>query len=106
MMKGALRASASILAVAAAGIGAALAADVYRAPEPVIGGYKDAPYFAYNWTGLYAGGYLGAALATTDIADPFGAAFFGDHVRSPGFIGGGQIGYNYQLGSMVFGLEA
>jgi opacity protein-like surface antigen len=27
-------------------------------------------------------------------------------VRSPGFIGGGQIGFNHQLGSIVFGVEA
>src|SRR5262249_53135227 len=60
----------------------------------------------WNWTGLYLGGHVGAALSTADFVDPFGAALFGDQVRSPGFIAGGQIGYNYQLGSMVFGLEA
>lgn len=51
-------------------------------------------------------GHVVAALTTTDIADPFGKALYGDQVRSPGFIGGGQIGYNGQLGSMVFGIEA
>ena len=61
---------------------------------------------AFNWSGFYVGGHAGSALAITGIADPFGVALFGDQVRSPGFIGGGQIGYNYQLGPMVFGLEA
>ncbi len=59
----------------------------------------------WNWSGLYLGGHVGAALAATDIADPFGPSIYGDNVRSPGFIGGGQAGYNYQIGSLVFGME-
>jgi opacity protein-like surface antigen len=60
----------------------------------------------WSWTGFYLGGHVGAALNTTDLADPFGMPLYGDQVRSPGFIAGGQIGYNYQAGPMVFGLEA
>src|SRR5215510_6114127 len=45
-------------------------------------------------------------LSLTDIADPLGAPIYGDKVRSPGFIGGGQIGFNHQVGSVVFGVEA
>jgi opacity protein-like surface antigen len=59
-----------------------------------------------NWTGFYLGGHIGAAFASTDIADPLGVPIYGDNVRSPGFIGGGQIGFNYQLSSIVFGVEA
>lgn len=59
-----------------------------------------------NWTGFYLGGHLGAALALTDIADPLGVPIYGDNVRSPAFISGGQIGFNYQLGATVVGIEA
>jgi opacity protein-like surface antigen len=61
---------------------------------------------AWNWSGFYLGGHVGSALGTTNLVDPFGLALFGDQVRSPGFIGGGQIGYNYQSGPAVFGVEA
>jgi opacity protein-like surface antigen len=58
---------------------------------------------AYNWTGLYIGAYLGADwgftswnfVGTGGTADP----------RFAGFLGGGEIGYNYQIGKWVFGVE-
>ena len=31
---------------------------------------------------------------------------YGDHVTSPGFIAGGQVGANYQIGNVVLGAEA
>ena len=54
MMKKALYLGASMLAVAAAAIVPASAADMYRAEA---GGYKDGPgyYGVSNWTGFYAG---------------------------------------------------
>jgi opacity protein-like surface antigen/outer membrane protease len=62
----------------------------------------------WNWTGFYIGAHAAFALGTVDFADPFGASVFGDTVRSPGFSGGGQIGYNWQpVGSpLVLGVEA
>src|SRR5215831_13399335 len=68
--------------------------------------YAPATAAPWNWTGFYLGGHIGAALASTNIADPFGVPIYGDTVRSPGFIGGGQIGFNYQQGAIVFGFEA
>jgi opacity protein-like surface antigen len=68
--------------------------------------YTPAMAAPWSWTGFYLGGHIGAAFASTDIADPLGIPIYGDNVRSPGFIGGGQIGFNYQLGSIVFGVEA
>src|SRR5262245_25005441 len=82
------------------------AADIgptYKAPPPV-------PYF--SWTGIYVGGHVGGGWGRKDWADPtnfFGAAPFPftqanrDH---EGFILGGQIGANYQLGRWVVGVEA
>src|SRR5262245_20405812 len=80
----------------------ASAADVpVKAPA-----YTPAMAAPWSWTGFYCGGHIGAALALTDVADPLGIPIYGDNVRSPGFIGGGQIGFNYQMGSIVFGVEA
>jgi opacity protein-like surface antigen len=62
----------------------------------------------HSWAGLYIGAHAGGALGTTRFADPFGTPIYGDQVRTPAFLGGGQIGYNWQApGSRwVFGVEA
>ncbi len=71
--------------------------------------YKSAPVAApsYSWTGFYIGGHVGwgwgeAAATPTGIvgliADPF-------RVDHDGFVGGGQVGYNYQFGNIVVGTE-
>ena len=73
----------------------------------------------YHWTGFYAGLSGGGAWANTDIdysASLFGfngapgAAFLNagtsGRLNTSGFTGGGQIGYNYQVGPVVWGLEA
>jgi outer membrane immunogenic protein len=75
-------------------------APAYRAPPPV----------AYSWTGIYFGGHLGAGWTTAewrtlDFAGLFGAFRMGSGSAS-GFLGGAQIGVNYQVDVMVFGLEA
>jgi opacity protein-like surface antigen len=68
-------------------------APIYKAPPAQA---------AYNWTGFYIGAYLGADWGYTDwtFAD-------GDSVdpHFAGLIGGGEIGYNYQVGKWVFGVE-
>jgi len=85
----------SVVALASAN-----AADMYRAPAPAYGGYKDTPYVGVNWSGLYVGINGGGAWNSThsdDLVDPTG-----------GF-GGGQIGYNWQgvwHPNLVFGIEA
>ena len=60
---------------------------------------------AYGWGGFYIGAHLGGALELTDIGDPFGASIYGDTVRAPGPLAGGQAGYNWQHGRGLFGLE-
>jgi outer membrane immunogenic protein len=57
---------------------------------------------AFNWTGFYIGAhggwgwarFRGGSLGTTDT------------VNGDGALGGGQLGFNYQVGSWVFGGEA
>lgn len=98
--------SAFILAVFAASAGPAVAADL-----PARMPYK-APVYAipFSWTGLYIGGHLGGGFATSDWIDtgfPGGTAGLDDGNPKPsGFVGGGQIGYNYQFDRLVLGVEA
>jgi len=57
------------------------------------------------WTGFYIGGFAGVAYGKTDIrfvGDP-GAA--GTNPWVLGGLGGGTLGYNYQVNRWVFGVE-
>lgn len=104
--KGYLLATASgIAAVAAAAApGSTQAADLgLKAPAP-------APMAAPSWAGWYIGGSAGVTyqqgISSTQF-DPYGYshAAFGHTTTSTGFIGGGQIGYNWQQGNFVYGVE-
>jgi outer membrane immunogenic protein len=97
-----------LLATAATGAAAfvpgAMAADMpLKAPAPVV-----AP--AASWAGFYIGGHAGVAWHQAHSANSYdGAPVFGlaeISANKTGFIGGGQIGYNWQRGNFVFGLEA
>lgn len=57
----------------------------------------------YNWTGFYIGAHAGYGWA--DFSDTIVGGLTAS-VQPTGFIYGGQIGFNYQLGSWVFGIEA
>jgi outer membrane immunogenic protein len=65
-----------------------------------------APYAPppFNWTGFYVGGNVGAGFVTESASEFAGAA---DSVGGNAqFIGGGQIGYNWQFSpNVVFGVE-
>lgn len=61
---------------------------------------------AFSWTGFYVGGHAGAAIDYSRFSNPYGPTLFGDEVRSPGPFIGGQLGYNYQDGQAVYGLQA
>jgi opacity protein-like surface antigen len=60
-----------------------------------------------NWTGLYVGGFTGAAFGKTDmrfVGDP--SPNDGNNPRAAGFLGGAQLGYNYQfINHWVLGVE-
>jgi len=78
---------------------------VTTSPAPPV---ASAPPASMIWTGFYVGGHVGAAVDTATIADPFGSSIFGDNVITPGFLAGGQIGYNWQAPNSpwVLGVEA
>jgi opacity protein-like surface antigen/outer membrane protease len=78
----------SAFAVALVSSLGAQAADLpVKAPPPIP---------VYNWTGGYVGVHVGAGIGRAHFSDPFGPSIFGDNVRTPAFLGGGQIGYNWQ----------
>jgi len=97
--------------------GSAFAADIaVKAAAP-------SPEAVYNWTGWYVGLNAGASFgkvktdfnapgtAAVTVGSLFGAGTFGfagsDTVYPSGFMGGGQIGYNWQLSPIwVVGIEA
>src|SRR5487761_36315 len=63
----------------------------------------------YNWTGWYAGGNIGYSWGNADstytdhgFAPP--TSFSGSE-QLDGIIGGAQVGYNWQIGNWVYGLE-
>jgi outer membrane immunogenic protein len=101
-------------AITTAGISAASAADlpVRAAPPPV---FAAVPVF--TWTGFYVGGNLGWGWRDSNN-DPViltgpgvpgglvGGTLNFDNGDDATFTGGGQIGYNYQIGSFVIGAEA
>src|SRR5262245_12038356 len=64
------------------------------------------PPVVWNWTGFYAGVETGAAWGITNFGDPFGGSIYGDDVRTPGWFLGGDVGFNWQNGQWVWGLEA
>jgi outer membrane immunogenic protein len=71
---------------------AAGAADIPRKALPY-----SSPIYAPIWTGFYAG--LNAGYGWASFDDGFSTT------KMNGFIGGGQLGYNWQIGSFVLGVE-
>jgi outer membrane immunogenic protein len=98
--------SAFVLVSSILGISiAANAADMGIPPAPV---YKVAPYVPpaeFSWTGLYLGGNVGGGWSQGSWGDSLFGINWGNP-NNPVFIGGGQVGGNYQIQHFVIGLEA
>jgi len=76
-----------------------------RKPDlPYKAGPQYEPVPAFSWTGLYAGGHIGFGSGRDRLSDP--TAPGSASITTKGFLGGGQIGYNLQAGTWVFGIEA
>jgi outer membrane immunogenic protein len=58
---------------------------------------------APSWEGLYVGLNAGAYWHHSDYNNAIG---YDSSTNNTGFIGGGQIGYNWQHGNFVYGVEA
>jgi outer membrane immunogenic protein len=96
--------------VAAVGLATGIGATAFAADLPVKAPiYTKAPVAPWwSWSGFYLGGNVGyswgkQSATVTDLAgDPLASS--GTNLN--GVIGGGQIGYNYQINSAVLGIEA
>jgi outer membrane immunogenic protein len=96
-----------VLAAAALAIGtvsasaADLAARPYtKAPAPIA--------VVYNWTGFYIGADVGYGWGRSTGTGTNAAGFFPTpySVDPSGVIGGGFVGYNWQVNNVVLGIEA
>jgi outer membrane immunogenic protein len=106
-MKRTLIASAAFASMLVATSASAADLPVYTKAPPVA--------VVYDWTGFYLGTNLGYSFgrATTDGTQTIGSLVAPTTVTAlsgradlNGFIGGGQLGYNWQNGAWVFGLES
>ena len=118
--------SAAVVATAM-GLATAHAADI---PRPVYKAPVAVPA-QFSWTGFYIGGHVGGKRGRADygsvrevlfpgfvtvggipgiapivIVPSRFATLPGVSSTNTGFVGGGQIGYNWQVSNWVFGLEA
>jgi outer membrane immunogenic protein len=84
-----------LVAMAAPAVAADLA--VKAAPPPP-------PPPVFSWTGFYIGANIGGAWAHNNWTDTLFLTNFNNN-NNGRFIGGGQIGGNYQIGSFVIGGE-
>jgi len=87
-------------------VGAASAADM-----PMKAPIVKAPVMVppYNWTGFYVGLNAGGSWGRQDndlVTVPGGVVGLSNSDSLDGFIGGGQIGYNWQINQWVLGVEA
>ena len=93
-----VRLKVSLFAVSAVilALGPASAADV--APEPM----------SFDWSGVYVGVHAGASFGDYSVTERSDWNKQGDEwdIGDTDFIGGAQIGYNYQMDSVVIGVEA
>jgi outer membrane immunogenic protein len=106
-----LTAIAAVAAVSAPALAADMRMPRKALPPPVAA--------VYNWTGFYIGGFVGGAFAdgdatTTDpcltgaacaVVGSYNGVIPVTYNLDSSFIGGGTIGYNWQSGQFVFGLE-
>ncbi|WP_342709798.1 outer membrane beta-barrel protein [Bradyrhizobium sp. B124] len=83
--------------IALVACGAANSADL----EPAV----QLPPTVWGWSGGYIGWHLGGGYGRTSFSNSYGSSIYGDAVDTPVFLAGGQIGYNWQKNSWVFGLE-
>jgi len=106
-------------------LSSAVAVTVAMAIAPAFGAdmlpYTKAPVpTTYDWSGVYFGGHIGGGWDTTTYADPGAGSILNNccllisttnnpsastNANSSGFLGGGQVGWNYQIGRLVVGAD-
>ena len=90
--------TATTLLAPVLGAASALAADMpVKAPVPA------AAKLPYNWSGLYVGGHIGYMWGRTRVEDD--GVVTEPNAKTNGTVGGVMLGYNWQSGPVVFGVE-
>jgi outer membrane immunogenic protein len=100
IMKKILIASAALASLIAGG---ANAADLPMRQAPAA-----APVYVpaiFSWTGFYIGANVGGAWDKNTVTDTLGLVSVSTGNNNAVFMGGGQVGANYQMGSFVLGVE-
>ena len=97
-MKNFLLAGIGLLAL---GVASATAADIPRRQAMPAKAPAYLPPPLYNWTGLYVGINGGGGWGRSDFSAPLASGSF----NTSGALVGGTLGFNYQMGQVVFGLE-
>ncbi|HLA21186.1 MAG TPA: outer membrane protein [Pseudolabrys sp.] len=97
-MKNFLLAGIGLLAL---GVASATAADIPRRQAMPAKAPAYVPPPLYNWTGLYVGINGGGGWGRSDFSAPLASGSF----NTSGALVGGTLGFNYQMGQVVFGLE-
>jgi outer membrane immunogenic protein len=64
----------------------------------------------YDWTGVYIGAFGGGGFGNHNVNNATGSAVpfadFSANYSSQGALGGGEVGYNWQSGNYLVGVEA
>jgi outer membrane immunogenic protein len=99
-MKKYLLSMMGLAAMAGSAMAADLPARTYKAPPPPV-------IAIYDWTGFYIGGNggWGQARACWDFVVPGAATTAAGCREGSGGVVGGQVGYRWQTGQFVFGVE-
>ena len=89
-------------------IGFGTAPKVFAADLPTKAPVRKVLAPASGWTGLYIGAHIGGSFLKSDWTNtnPPGIGSDDADINVSGFLGGGQIGFNYQIDRIVAGIEA
>ena len=100
-MKKLLLGTIGLVAMSGSAIAADLAARPYKAPPPVVAAI-------YDWSGFYIGanGGWGESRNCWGVVPLSGVTIADGCASRSGGLFGGQLGYRWQSGQFVFGLEA
>jgi outer membrane immunogenic protein len=103
---GKLRVRALLVAAALCGAAAASAEAADASAGAARGPYFPKTYYPSSvlWTGFYVGAHIGGIWSSATWTDPLSG--LSDNPQPSSFIGGGQVGVNWQMDSWVLGVEA
>ena len=108
MLRKSLLTTAAVVALGSVLGGSAFAADLPSRSAPPV--YMPPPPPIFTWSGVYLGGQIGYRFGTsssnlfpTGTGPGFGVGL--GNYSPGGVVGGAHVGYNYQIGMIVAGLE-